>query len=108
MHLYDALASQGREDDWAISPELGWDGVDEVATVFYPRQIRLGRSGPITAPLRVAATDLTGREVVLEPDAPGHPVELTAPAVDLLFVLWGRLPATGPAGEVLASAAVTP
>ena len=107
MHLYDALASQQRTADWGVSPELAWDGVEEVATLFYPRQVRLDRSKPLPAPVRLVATD-AGRAVVLEPDATGEPVELAAPATDLLCMLWGRLPATGPAADVLAQAKVTP
>jgi uncharacterized protein (TIGR03083 family) len=107
MHLYDALASQHRTDSWGVGPELGWDGVDEVATVFYPRQVRLGRTDPLPAPVRLTATDL-GRSVVLAPAGEGAEVELAAPAAELLLVLWGRLPATGPAAEVLAQASVTP
>jgi uncharacterized protein (TIGR03083 family) len=106
MHLYDALDSQARAADWQLSPELGWDGVDEVATLFYPRQVRLGRTEPLSAPVRLVATDLDC-SLVLEPDAAGEPVELAAPAADLLLMLWGRLPATGPAAEVLAQAQVT-
>lgn len=107
MHLYDALDSQARTAEWQLSPELGWDGVDEVATLFYPRQVRLGRTEPLPAPVRLVATDLD-RSLVLEPDAAGEPVELAAPATDLLLVLWGRVPATGRAAEVLARAKVTP
>lgn len=106
MHLYDALASQARTDDWRPAPELAWDGVDEVATLFYPRQQRLGRTAPLPVPVRVTATDLD-RSLVLEPDAGGEPVELAAPAADLLLTLWGRLPATGPAAEVLGQARIT-
>ncbi|WP_436701706.1 maleylpyruvate isomerase family mycothiol-dependent enzyme [Nocardioides sp. BYT-33-1] len=106
MHLYDALAAVGRTDSWRPAPELAWDGVDEVATLFYPRQVRLGRSEPLTAPVRLVATDLD-RSLVLAPDAAGEPVELAAPATRLLLALWGRVPATGPAAEVLARASVT-
>lgn len=108
LHLYDALASQGRTAEWAIDPALGWDGVDEVATLFYPRQLRLERTGPLAAPVRLTATDLEGRSVVLEADAPGDEVALETTAADLLLMLWGRLPATGSAAAVLAQATVTP
>lgn len=107
MHLYDALGSQARAGEWQPTAELGWDGVDEVATLFYPRQVRLGRTEPLTAPVRLVATDLE-RSLVLEPDAAGEPVELAGPATGLLLMLWGRLPATGPAADVLAQALVTP
>ena len=107
LHLYDALASQGRTAAWTIDPDLAWDGVDEVATLFYPRQLRLRRTGPLPAPVRIVATDLD-RSVVLEADASGDGVELAATATELLLTLWGRLPATGPAAVVLAQATVTP
>lgn len=105
IHLYDALASQGREADWAVSPELAWDGVDEVATLFYPRQIKLGRTEPLQGTARFMATDLD-RSLDL---GEGEPVaELSAPAADLLLMLWKRKPVAGDAAAVLASAAVTP
>ncbi|HVK28254.1 MAG TPA: maleylpyruvate isomerase N-terminal domain-containing protein [Nocardioides sp.] len=107
LHLYDALASQGRTAAWTIDPDLAWDGVDEVATLFYPRQLRLRRTGPLPAPVWIVATDLD-RSVVLEADASGDGVELAATATELLLTLWGRLPATGPAAVVLAQATVTP
>ena len=107
MHLYDALASQGATDSWDVDPELAWDGVDEVASVFYPRQVRLGRTDPLPAPVRLTASDL-GRSAVFEPAGEGEPVELAAPATELLLVLWGRLAASGPAADVLAQARVTP
>lgn len=107
MHLYDALASQGTTDAWDVDAELAWDGVDEVATVFYPRQVRMGRTDPLPAPVRLTATDL-GRSVVLTPAEDREEVELAAPATELLLMLWGRLPATGPAADVLAQAKVTP
>ncbi|WGX95599.1 maleylpyruvate isomerase family mycothiol-dependent enzyme [Nocardioides sp. L-11A] len=106
VHLYDALAAVGRTDAWRLSPELGWDGVDEVVTLFYPRQVRLGRTAPLSAPVRLTATDLD-RSLVLEPDAAGEPVALTAPAAELLLMLWGRRPASAPAAQVLARARVT-
>lgn len=105
IHLYDALASQGQEADWAISPELAWDGVDEVATLFYPRQVKLGRTQPLQGTVRFVATDLD-RSLDLGDTEPG--TELAAPAADLLLMLWNRKPVDGPAADVLATAAVTP
>lgn len=105
MHLYDALASQGRRDEWTISPDLAWDGVDEVATLFYPRQVKRGRTRPLAGTVRLVATDLDTSLDLGE----GEPyAELAAPAADLLLVLWNRKPTEGPAGDVLATAAVTP
>ncbi|MFW6866876.1 maleylpyruvate isomerase family mycothiol-dependent enzyme [Nocardioides sp. CPCC 206347] len=105
IHLYDALASQGREAEWSISPELAWDGVDEVATLFYPRQIKLGRTAPLQGTVRFVATDLD-RSLDL---GEGEPVaELSAPAADLLLMLWKRKPVEGDAAAVLATAVVAP
>ncbi|WP_182377589.1 maleylpyruvate isomerase family mycothiol-dependent enzyme [Nocardioides sp. WS12] len=105
IHLYDALASQGRAAEWVVTPELGWDGVDEVATLFYPRQIKLGRTEPLQGTVRLVATDL---DQSLDLGDTDPVVELAAPAADLLLMLWGRRPVEGPAADVLATAAVVP
>jgi uncharacterized protein (TIGR03083 family) len=107
MHLYDALASQGRATEWTIGAELGWDGVEEVATLFYPRQMRLGRTEPLAGTVRLVATDLEDRALIL---GEGEPVgEVRAPAADLLLILWKRLPvADATARELLSGTAVTP
>lgn len=107
MHLVDALTSQGRTADVQVAPELAWDGVDEVQTVFYPRQVRLGRSTPLRVPVHLVATDLD-RTLVLEPYADGDPVTLAGSAVDLLLMLWGRRPIEGEAAPVIAAVALTP
>ena len=107
VHLYDALTSQGRATEWSISPELGWDGLEEVAQLFYPRQVRRGRTEPLPGTLRLVATDLAGRSLSL---GEGDPVaEISAPAADLLLMVWKRLPvADAAARDLLASTAVTP
>lgn len=107
LHLYDALAAQQATDSWEVSADLAWDGVAEVATLFYPRQVRLGRSAPLTAPLRLRASD-TGGETMLANDVLAPEVVLEGTARELLLVLWGRVPATGPAAELLAAATATP
>ncbi|GAA4812394.1 maleylpyruvate isomerase family mycothiol-dependent enzyme [Nocardioides caeni] len=107
MHLFDALASQQDEDDWEIDGELAWDGVEEVETLFYPRQVRLGRTAPLRSPLRLTAHDLD-RSLTLEPHAEGEPVTLQSSASQLLLMLWGRRPAQGSVGELMATVALTP
>lgn len=107
MHLFDALASQGREADWRIDPTLAWDGVEEIETLFYPRQVRLGRTSPLPTPLHLVAEDL-GRELTLEPYAEGNPITVEAAASELLLMLWGRRPAFGTVGELLSAVALTP
>lgn len=106
MHTWDALASQGAVG--LLDPALAWDGVDEVATMFYPRQVRLGRTEPLPGTLRLSATDLA-RTIDLG-EGPVH--EVAAPAADLLLLLWHRAdPASygvGPEATALLGYAVTP
>ena len=56
IHLWDAWLSQGQ--DLPIEPGRALDGVDEVRTVFFPRQVRLGRIAPLqhTLALRASST----------------------------------------------------
>ncbi|WP_460849477.1 maleylpyruvate isomerase family mycothiol-dependent enzyme [Nocardioides ultimimeridianus] len=105
IHLYDALLATGRGDLWEPRPELAWDGVDEVATMFYPRQVRLGRTEPLARTLVLTATDV-GRTTEI---GGGDPIELTGTAADLLLTLWKRTPAPDAGvGALLASVALTP
>jgi uncharacterized protein (TIGR03083 family) len=78
----DALGGAGR-----IDPALAADGVDEVARMFYPRQVALGRRDPL------------GRSVTLRPVDAGAPVPVgegkpvatvNGPAELLLLALWQR------------------
>lgn len=105
VHLYDALLSQGRQDEWAPAPELAWDGVDEVATLFYPRQVRLERIEPLAGTIRLAATDVAATADI----GSGEPVgELTGPASYLLLALWKRAAVEDPVVAALLTPAVTP
>ncbi|TIC86312.1 maleylpyruvate isomerase family mycothiol-dependent enzyme [Nocardioides sp. GY 10113] len=106
LHLYDALASQGRGAEWRIDPALAWDGVAEVATMFYPRQVRLGRTEPMPGTLRLIAPDVDETVDLGE----GEPYGVVAgPAADVLRVLWKRLPAGDEvADQLLRATAVTP
>ncbi|MFI2101944.1 maleylpyruvate isomerase N-terminal domain-containing protein [Isoptericola sp. NPDC019693] len=83
----------------AASAEVWGDGVDEVVTMFQPRQVRLGRMAPLTDRLRVVASDL-GWSWTLGPPAPGTDdgdgdrgvdATLTTTAQRLDLLLWGRL-----------------
>ncbi|HJQ07086.1 MAG TPA: maleylpyruvate isomerase family mycothiol-dependent enzyme [Nocardioides sp.] len=104
IHLYDALLATGRAGLWQPRPELAWDGVDEVATMFYPRQVRLGRTQPLTHRLVLTATDVD-RTAEL---GAGDPVELTGTAADLLLTLWKRIQPADPAIAAALTAAITP
>jgi uncharacterized protein (TIGR03083 family) len=85
VHRWDAQHALGRAD--GIDPALAADGVDEVARVFYPRQVALGRRAPL------------GRAVTLRPLETGEPVtvgegepvaSVTGPAELLLLAVWRR------------------
>lgn len=106
VHLFDALLSQRREDEWDASPELAWDGVDEVASVFYPRQVRLERIAPLAGSLRLVPDDVAATPVTI---GSGEPVaELTGPSPYLLLALWKRAPVEDFGAARLLETAVTP
>lgn len=106
IHEYDALAAVGREGDWSLDPDLAWDGVDEVATFIYQRQVRLERITPLEGTLRLVPADVTAAPVEI---GTGDPVaELTGPASYLLLALWKRVPVEDPAAADLLRTAVTP
>ena len=106
VHLYDAMLANGTAALWDPEPELAWDGVDEVATLFYPRQVRLDRTSALVRPLRLTATDVDRSLTLGEGD---DPIELALPAADLLLALWKREPvADADAAALLTAAAVTP
>lgn len=106
MHLLDALASQGRAEEWPMPAELAWDGVDEVATVFYPRQVRLGRTEPLAGTLRLEATDVPAAPIEI---GDGEPVAtVAAGAAYLLQALWKRATVDDPIAAKLLGTAITP
>ena len=105
MHGYDALAAVGREADWAIDPALAWDGVDEVATIFYPRQVRLERTAPLAGTLRLTPTDVDAAPLDI---GSGEPVaELTGPSSYLCWRCGSARP-SDPVAAGLLETAITP
>jgi uncharacterized protein (TIGR03083 family) len=106
VHEYDALAAVGREADWSTDPALAWDGVDEVATFFYPRQVRLERIRPLAGTLRLVPTDVDA--AALEIGASEPVAELTRPSSYLLLALWKRVPVEDPVAAELLRTAITP
>jgi uncharacterized protein (TIGR03083 family) len=92
VHLVDAQQAAGLPS--RMDPRLAADGVDEVVTMFFPRQVRLERIPPLARGLRVVLSDVLGASFVLagdgtDPDAPAA-ATLTGPAADVLLALWGR------------------
>ncbi|MFF2450879.1 maleylpyruvate isomerase N-terminal domain-containing protein [Isoptericola sp. NPDC058082] len=104
VHLHDLRAARlgsgpGALDTVTLAPEVWADGVDEVVTMFQPRQVRLGRAAPLTDRLRVVASDVgwswtlgapTADEADLDADADAD-ATLTTTAQRLDLLLWGRL-----------------
>ena len=92
VHRWDLGAVLGR--DRGYPAELAADALDEVVTVFFPRQVRLGRIPPLTAALALEVDD--GRGWLLAGDGTGTPGDtadatVSGPADALVLLLWGRL-----------------
>ena len=106
IHTWDAERSYA--DPSAIDPALAWNGVEEVAEVLYPRQVRLGRIAPLAGAVRLVATDVPG-ELTL---GTGEAVEVRHRAEVLLRLMWHRADARSegidPAAASLLASALTP
>jgi uncharacterized protein (TIGR03083 family) len=85
VHAWDAAGALGRPT--GVAADLAADGVDEVARMFYPRQVRLGRREPVPASVLLRCTDV-GCDVLLGEGEPVAAVE--AAAEPLLLLVWGR------------------
>lgn len=106
IHTWDAETAC--DEPRAIEPLLAWDGVEEVAEVLYPRQVRLGRIAPLTDAVHLVATDAPGSLTI----GRGDPVEVRHPAEVLLRLLWHRVDPVrdgiDPRSVALLATAVTP
>jgi uncharacterized protein (TIGR03083 family) len=105
VHLVDALASQGLEA--VLDQQLALDGVDEVASFFFPRQVRLGRIPPLQRSVAVVADGTPYRWVLAgdgtiheRDDVRGADATLTGPASALLLALWQRVSLEDPSLRV--------
>ncbi|WP_280415577.1 maleylpyruvate isomerase N-terminal domain-containing protein [Nocardia carnea] len=98
VHAHDlraAIAGKAALGLMRAVPEVWADTVDEVVTVFYPRQVGIGRTQPLGAPFGLVATDLD--------PAPGWvlggdgkdidevPLRVAGTAEGLALLLWGRV-----------------
>ena len=92
MHRWDLGAAVGR--DVGYPNTLAADGVDEVVSMFFPRQVRLKRAAPLSSSLAVRP-DGCGRLVLAGDGTTAHPgpaaAEVSGPADALVLLLWGRL-----------------
>ncbi len=84
IHRWDLEQALGRAE--TLESQLAHDGLDEIATMFWPRQVLLGRAPMPAHGLRVVTTD-TGGEWVFGDTATAT---LSGRATDLLLVLMHR------------------
>jgi uncharacterized protein (TIGR03083 family) len=108
IHALDAQLAVGVDTPGAaldpIQADLALDGIDEVVTMFFPRQVRLGRIEPLRRSLAIEPDDGAGLRWVLTGDGttpsdqlPDAEATLRGPADLLLRVLWKRLRPDPPA-----------
>lgn len=98
VHLHDlraAIAGKAALGLARAAPEVWADTVDEVVTMFQPRQVEMGRMAPLRIPLGLVAADLAGAPGWVLGGA-GKGVDevrsrLSGSAEGLALVLWGRL-----------------
>ena len=101
LHRCDAAQALGRTalpDD-----DVAEDGVDEVCTVFVPRQVRLGRLAPSRTVLALESG--ASRQLLRTGDADRVTATVRGPAPALLLLLWGRTTLDDPALAVEGDAA---
>ena len=92
MHLRDLRRALGVTQDLDVA--FAADGVDEVATMMTPRQIRLERIPPLEDGVRLVLSDVPSTSYVLagactDPDALTV-ATVTGTAEQLLLALWRR------------------
>jgi uncharacterized protein (TIGR03083 family) len=122
LHLWDGESSQGRAP-MRIAPEIAADGVHEVVTMFFPRQVRLGRTRPLSDVVQFQIADVPVEEnLVLAGDGSSFyegPSDATiwGRAETILLLLWKRQTLAGSPVRILGdvdaaqrvlSSAVTP
>jgi uncharacterized protein (TIGR03083 family) len=95
IHRWDLKVALGLPT--SLDATLAADGIDEVATFFWPRQVAMGRAEQPTEQLAIAATDTAQTWLVGNLTHTSQPVAtLTGPAESLLLALWKRVPADHP------------
>lgn len=97
VHRWDLLDALGARA--GLAADLAADGVDEVATMMFPRQVRLGRVAPLAESMELVCVESGQRSLIggdgIDPPLPAA-VTLTGPASDLLLLLWRRIPLDAP------------
>lgn len=93
LHRWDAATSLGQPT--GIEDAVALDGLDEVATMFLPRQVRLGRMAPRPETVELVAASGSSTRLAGDPDRPRDPTAMvTGPAEALLLLVWKRIPLT--------------
>jgi uncharacterized protein (TIGR03083 family) len=93
LHAWDAHSALGQ--DLPLDPNLALDGIDEVVTMFVPRQVRLGRLVPPHHVVELRATDAkpdVGPWRLFDRKGRAPDAVVAAPAATLLLLLWRRVP----------------
>jgi uncharacterized protein (TIGR03083 family) len=101
LHAWDAQSALGQE--LPLDRDLALDGVDEVVTMFVPRQVRLGRLVPPAHVVELHATDAPpdiGPWRLFEGEGRAPDAVVEAPAAALLLLLWRRIRVTADAVTV--------
>ena len=90
LHRWDAATGLGIPS--SIDEAVAADGIDEVATVFVPRQIRLGRLTPGPEVIDLVTDSGQRKRVSTNTTPPATPptVVVSGPAETLLLLLWKR------------------
>lgn len=94
LHRWDAESALHADGTAGprIDPATALDGVDEVLTVFLPRQVRLGRLPDTPGWVELVADEDGGPRAVATGDPSGQPGgRVTGPAEALLLLLWRRV-----------------
>jgi uncharacterized protein (TIGR03083 family) len=97
LHLWDAETSQGSSA--RVDPILAADGVEEVVTMFFPRQVRLGRIPALRNCVQIVLSDQVAAPAIVlqgdgsaQTDASVPDAVVRGPAADVLLMLWKRQP----------------
>ncbi|MCB0905534.1 MAG: maleylpyruvate isomerase family mycothiol-dependent enzyme [Nocardioidaceae bacterium] len=91
IHRWDLEDALG--DASPLDPVVAHDGIDEVATMFWPRQLRLGRTEEPPDALTILTSDTDGAWTV----GPGEvSAALSGTAADIALALWHRMPGDDP------------
>lgn len=91
VHRHDLDQAVGRRA--ALPVELCADGVDEVCSGFFPRQVRRGRTSEPGASVQLVASDTGGRWSIGSGPQVGRVI---GAAEDLLLLVWRRTSLSDP------------